>query len=166
METRPKIKIELTATEKVLELAGWILIAAVWLLTITNYNDLPEIIPVHYNGAGQADGFGEKSTIWTLPLIATILFVGMTVLNKFPHIFNYPVKITKENALSQYIGATRLMRYLKLIIVALLGFITFKTIQSTHEQAEGVGIYLLPLTIALTIIPLIYFVAKSFKTQE
>lgn len=91
METRPKIKIELTATEKVLELAGWILIAAVWLLTITNYNDLPEIIPVHYNGAGQADGFGEKSTIWTLPLIATILFVGMTILNKFPHILCYKI---------------------------------------------------------------------------
>ncbi len=86
MEERPKVKLELTTTDKVFELLGWLSIVAVWILTIKNYNNLPEIIPIHFNGSGQADGFGGKATILTLPIVSTILFIGMTVLNKFPHL--------------------------------------------------------------------------------
>ena len=97
---------------------------------------MPATIPTHYNGAGQADGFGGKITILTLPLIATVLFVGMTFLNKYPHIFNYPTNITQDNVLRQYTNATRLIRYLKLIIVFIFGLIAFKTIQNANGEAD------------------------------
>ena len=90
MEQRPKIKLELAIADKTIEILGWLLICAVWGLTILNYTNLPNIIPTHYNGAGVADGFGEKWMILTLPLVATVLFIGITIINKFPHIFNYP----------------------------------------------------------------------------
>jgi uncharacterized membrane protein len=80
MEERPKIKLELTTADKIFESVGWFLIIAFWGFTITNYSNLPNTIPTHYNGAGQADGFGAKATILTLPLVATILFIGLTVL--------------------------------------------------------------------------------------
>ena len=166
MEERPKIKIELTTADKTIEIIGWSLIISVWGLTITNYANLPDTIPIHYNGAGQADGFGGKATILTLPLIATVLFVALTFLNKFPHIFNYPTKITQDNALRQYTNATRLIRYLKLIIVFIFGLIAFKTIQNANGEADGLGVWFLPLTMGLIFIPLIYFVIKSFKTKQ
>ena len=166
MEVRPKIKLELTTADKAFELVGWLSIAAVWILTIKSYNNLPDTIPIHYNTLGQADGFGGKSNILTLPIIATILFVGMTILSKFPHIFNYPINITNENALSQYTNATRLIRYLKLILVILFGLIAFKTIQNANGQAVGLGVWFLPLTLGLIFIPLIYFIVQSFKTKQ
>jgi len=135
-------------------------------LTITNYIELPDIIPTHYNGAGEADGFGGKGNILTLPLVATILFIGLTVLNKFPHVFNYPTDITKQNALRQYTNATRLIRYLKLIVVIIFGLIAFKTIQNCSGQAHGLGVWFLPLTLGLIFIPLSYFIVKSFKTKQ
>lgn len=165
MEERPKINLKLTTTEKTLELIGWISIIAIWILTIANYNNLPETIPIHFNSTGQADGFGGKATILTLPLIATILFLGMTILNKYPHIFNYPNSITKENALIQYTNVTKLIRYLKLIIVLVFGLIEFETIQNAHGTAEGLGIWFLPLTMAMIFIPLIYFVLKSINIK-
>jgi len=166
MEARPKIKLELTTADKTIEIVGWLLIIAVWGLTITNYSNLPDSIPTHYNGAGQADGFGGKATILILPLIATILFIGMTILNKFPHIFNYPTNITQDNAFRQYTNATRLIRYLKLIVVFIFGFIAFKTFQNANGEADGLGIWFLPLTLGLIFIPLTYFVIKSFKTKQ
>jgi len=166
MEARPKIKLELTTADKTIEIIGWLLIIAVWGLTITNYSNLPDSIPTHYNGAGQADGFGGKATILTLPLIATILFIGMTILNKFPHVFNYPTNITQDNAFRQYTNATRLIRYLKLIVVFIFGLIAFKTIQNANGEADGLGIWFLPLTMGLIFIPLTYFVIKSFKTKQ
>jgi len=101
-----------------------------------------------------------------LPLIATVLFVGLTFLNKFPHIFNYPTNITPHNALRQYTNATRMIRYLKLVIVVIFGLIAFKTIQNGNGEANGLGIWVLPLTLGLIFIPLIYFVIKSFKTKQ
>ena len=166
MEERPKIKLELTTADKALELIGWLSVIAIWWLTITNYTALPGTIPTHYNGAGQADGFGGKTTILILPLIATILFIGMTILNQFPRMFNYPVNITKDNAFRQYTNATRMIRYLKLIIVVIFGVIVFKTIQNANGQATGLGTWFLPLTLGLIFIPLIYFIVKSFKINR
>lgn len=163
MEKRPKIKVGLTTTDKALEFVGWLSIVAVWGLTITTYTNLPDTIPTHFNAAGQADGFGGKATIFILPLIATILFVGMTVLNNFPHLFNYTNKITQENAVGQYTNATRLIRYLKLIVVFIFGLIDFETIQNVNGETDGLGIWFLPLTFVLVCIVPIYFVAKSSK---
>ena len=166
MEARPKIKLDLTTADKTIEIVGWFLVVAVWGLTITNYSNLPDTIPTHYNGAGQTDGFGGKAIILTLPLIATILFIGMTILNKFPHVFNYPTNITQANAFRQYTNATRLIRYLKLVIVLIFGLIAFKTIQNANGEADGLGIWFLPLTMGLIFIPLTYFINKAFKTKQ
>jgi uncharacterized membrane protein len=165
MEERPKIKIELTVVDKVFELVGWLLIVTIWSLIFKNYPNLPDRIPIHYNGAGHADGFGGKATIITLPLISTILFIGLTVLNKFPHVFNYPTNITQDSALRQYTNATRLVRYLKLAIVFIFGLIVFKTIQNANGEADGLGIWFLPLILGMTVIPIAYFVITSFKTK-
>lgn len=136
MNERPKIKLGLTTTDKIFEILGWTSVLAIWVLTITNYTSLPDTIPIHYNGAGQADGFGGKVNILTLPLIATVLFVGLTILNKFPHIFNYPTNITADNALRQYTSATRLIRYLKFIIVVIFGLISIQTIRNVNGQTS------------------------------
>ncbi len=166
MGERPKLKLELTTFDKTLEILGWTSILAIWVLTIINYINLPDTIPIHYNGAGQADEFGGKVTILTLPLIATVLFIGLTILNKFPHVFNYPTNITQDNALRQYKNATKLIRYLKFIIVIIFGLIVLKTIQYAKGQAVGLGIGFLPVTLGLIFIPLIYFVVKSFKETK
>ncbi len=165
MDERPKIKLELTTTDKIFEILGWTSIFAIWVLTITNYTKLPDIIPIHYNAMGQADGFGRKGNILILPIIATVLFVGLTILNKFPHVFNYPTNITTDNALRQYTNATRLIRYLKLIIVVIFGLISYQTIRNANGQTEGLGTWFLPLTMGLLFIPLIYFIVKSFKEK-
>lgn len=166
MEERPRIKIELTITDKVFEVLGWFAVLAIWIITIASYSGLPNTIPIHYNGAGQVDGFGEKESILILPLMATITFVVLTILNKFPHIFNYLNKITKENALEQYTNGTRMIRYLKFVIVIVFGLIEFKIIQNATEHTSGLGVWFLPLTLGLIFIPMIYFMVKQFKTKQ
>ena len=165
MDERPKIKLELTKTDKVIEFTGWTLLIATWILAILSFSDLPESIPTHFNGAGKADGFGEKTNIFVLPIIGMILFIGMTMLNKNPHIFNYSKAITNKNALSQYSNATRMIRVLKLIIVFVFGLILVMTLQNTNGNADGLGTWFLPLTISLFIIPTLYFLIKSMKIK-
>lgn len=166
MEERPKLKVELTKSDKAVEVISWILLLSIWALTLTGYSKMPEIIPTHYNASGEADGFGQKITIFLLPVIATILFIGLTIANKYPHTFNYMTSITNENALSQYSNATRMMRYLKTIILFIFGTIVFKTIQNTNGDADGLGAWFLPLTMGLIFIPTLYFIVKSFRSKS
>ena len=128
MVERIKIKLELTKVDMASEIISWFLIIYIWILTITNYLNFPDIIATHYNDAVDTDELVEKWIIFTLPLVMTVLFVGMSILNKFPHIYNYPINITKENAFTQYTNATRLIRYLKLIVVVVFGLIALKAI--------------------------------------
>ena len=160
---RPKIKLIPTSVDKLVDLLGWIILLALWALTITHYSTLPDTIPTHFNAAGEADGFGSKASIIGLPFIATLLFIGLTVLNRYPHIFNYPSPVTQDNALRLYTLATRMLRYLKLILVVVFGGIGFMTVQHATGKAAGLGVWFLPLTLVLTFIPLIYFVVKSVQ---
>lgn len=166
MAERLKINIKPTITDTLIEALGWLFLLAIWILTIASYTSLPDTIPIHYNGAGQVNGFGAKANILTLPFIVTILFIGLTVLNKFPHLFNYPVHITQDNALNQYTIATRLIRYLKTVITLVFGLITFKTIQNANGVANGMGAWFLPLALGLIFIPILYFGIQFFKQKR
>lgn len=163
MYDRPKLKLELTFADKVLEVLGWLALIVVWIIPIINYPALPDIIPIHYNGLGEADGFGSKNYIWSLPIIATLLFVGLTLLNRIPHHFNYPKEITEENAEQQYYAATRLMRYIKFIIVVIFGMIVIPTVQFHEGNSSGLGAWFLPLSMALLFVPIIFSVIKMYK---
>lgn len=122
-------------------------------------------MPVHYDLSGEIDRISGKENIFALPIVATILFLGLTILNRFPHHFNYLSKITEENAYRQYSIATKMIRFLKLIVVIVFGLIVWKTIQNVQGTAEGLGMWFLPIIIAPIVIPMIFFIVKSFKVK-
>ena len=166
MNGRPKIKLELDKAAKILELLGWVSLITIWILTLMNYSYLPETIPTHYNAAGEVDGFGAKRNILALPIVATIIFLGLKIIMKYPHIYNYPTTITTENAYEQYTNATKMIRYLNFIIVLIFGLIVLRTIQYSSGNADGLGVWFLPLTMGLIFVPIIYFIIKSIKTAK
>ncbi len=167
METeRPKITLIPSTADKLVEVLGWLILLLLWGWTFTHYSTLPDTIPTHYNAAGEADGFGSKVSIIGLPVIATLLFIGLTVLNRYPHIFNYPTAITQDNALRLYTLATSMLRYLKLVLVLVFGGIEFMTIQHATGKGAGLGVWFLPLTLLLVFLPLIYFVIKSVQANK
>ncbi len=166
MEEKPKLKIKLSITDKVIEIIGWLFIVIIWTLVMKSYYLLPNTIPIHYNGIGKTDGFGNKSTIFILPVIATIVFIGLSILNQFPHVFNYPTPVTSFNAMKLYTDATKMIRFLKLNIVLVFGIIIFKTIKNAYGQTDGFGIWFLPIILGLIYIPILYFLIKMSKTNN
>jgi uncharacterized membrane protein len=142
--SRPELIIIPSSGDRVVEWISLSLLVLLWLWVIYFYDTLPDSIPIHFNAAGQADDYGHKNMIFLIPGIATILFAGMTVANKYPHRFNYPVKITKENALQHYTSATRLIRHLKLMVVLIFFIITTLTTQTATGNTIGLSPWLLP----------------------
>jgi uncharacterized membrane protein len=163
METRPKINV--TPTDRMLEMAGWGILGGLWVLSIWSFFILPDTIPIHFNATGQANGYGEKGTIFFLPVVATIIFIGITVSSKYPHLFNFPVEITPENSERQFNNAIRMGRFMKLSLSLIFMLIILGTIQVAQGKSDGLGAWVLPLSLALTLIPMVYFIVKSFKMR-
>ena len=162
MKDRPRIQLRLTLSDKIIETIGWALLCITWILVILFYNRLSDIIPIHYNAAGVADGFGGKIHLIILSILSSALFIGMTILNKFPHIFNYPVKITEDNAFAQYQNMARMIRIVKLVVVLIFGLIVFKTISIAGNQGNEIGSWVFILTIVLVFVPITFYIVKSF----
>lgn len=160
MDNRPKIKLVLSTTDKLIESISWLALIGLWYLVLANYSTLPETIPIHFNLAGKADGFGNKGNLFILPIISTIVFIAMSFLNKYPHTFNYLKTITEENALYQYGNATRFIRFLKLITVIIFGLISFEIIQIANKNTEAFNIWLLPLMLGLLLVSMAYYIIK------
>jgi uncharacterized membrane protein len=161
--SKPKIKIALTRGDRILERAGFFLLIVMWILALIIYFNSPAIIPIHFNGSGEANGFGDKVTLLFLPLIPTVIFLGLTKLNKYPHLFNYAVTITEENAAKQYINATRMIRVLKTSVVLVFTIDMLFTNPAILNISKELGSLFLPLTLGLLFVPLVFYVIKSFR---
>ena len=166
METRPKIKLTLSPLDNKLELTSKIFLVVMWSLTLYTFLKLPTTIPIHFNASGQADGYGNKVTLLMLPILATVIYFGLTQLNKYPHIFNYLTKITEDNAQKQYIIATRMLRFLKLAILLIFSLIILLIYLTVTGVINGLGCWFLPLTFALLLIPTIVLISKSLKKEN
>lgn len=165
MEKRPRLKIGLTVADRFLETAGWAVVVILWSLTLGSYADLPEIIPTHFDVSGKPDGYGSKSSILALPVLGTVIYIGMTILNRYPHVFNYLVTITSENALRQYTVATRMLRVLKLAVVAAFTGIIFLTREASLSTADVQVPWLMPLAMGIIFVPLLYFIYRSIRER-
>ena len=165
MESRPKIKLVLTKWDKVLESVCITLLMILWITILASYAQLPDTIPIHYNALGKADGYGNKTSILFLPIVATTIYIGMTLLNKYPHIYNYGTSVTLKNAKTLYTSATRLFRIIKLGVVLIFTAIVFMTIKISTGVYSGLGSWFLSALITLLIVPNIYYIMKTTNSE-
>ena len=138
---KPKIEIEYELIDWIVESIGVIAIVILVILPIYHYGSLPDIIPSDYGSNGEPDGYSGKGVIWLFPVFGFVMYFGVTVLNRFPHIYNYPKEITQENAHRQYKLATRLLRILNTIIACGFCYLIYSTIQIAHGNQNGLGNY-------------------------
>jgi uncharacterized membrane protein len=155
---KPKVNITATKADTKVEIIALLLLILLWISTVVFYFYLPQTIPMHFNAKGVVDDYSSKVSIFILSTIATIIYIGLTLLNKCPHIFNYPFVITNENAALQYTYATKLMRWLKLVIVILFLYISTATCLIAMGKLNGLGWWFLPLTLILVFSPLVWYI--------
>ncbi|WP_201986933.1 DUF1648 domain-containing protein [Hymenobacter rubidus] len=171
MEARPKIDVPPTPADKAGEIVAWGALALLWALTIWAFFRLPDTIPVHFNGAGAPDRYGEKGSLLLLPLVTTALFAGLTAITSFfsknPHTLNYPIRITPANALGQYRGAIRVVRGLKIGLVLVFLQLVFQTMQVANGQASSLGEWTMPVSLGLLFgLPVLWFWVTVTRRPE
>lgn len=160
---RPKIKIELEPIDIATEIIGVIGLIILIFLPIYFYDRLPDTIPSHFASNGEPNEFSEKSTIWIEPLTGLIVYIGMSWLNKYPHVFNYPQKVTVDNAKRLYINGTKMVRTLTAVTTCVFAAICHTTIQTAMGKQAGLGSWFTPAIIILLMGTTGFFLYKLTK---
>lgn len=162
---RSPIDIRPTTSDTLLHGLAWLALAGLWGSVLYTFSGLPEMIPAHYNSLGQVNRYDNRSTVFIMVGIATLLFGGIALLERYPHVLNYPTPITEENAERQYRLAIRLLRIARLGISLLFAFLYYKTYRVATEQTAGLGPWFLPAGILGSTLVLLIFLYSSRKAQ-
>ena len=163
---RPIIRdLERTPADTTLEALA--LFGVFFLVGITTYYflRLPDTIPQHFNWRGEPDGWGGKGSVLALPAIGVVLFALLTVLSRYPHVFNYPWPITESNARRQYAISRQMISAVKLMIVATFCYITWSVIGTALGRQHGLGMGFTMIETPLLFAVIGFYLFKAKRAQ-
>ncbi|HEY3398162.1 MAG TPA: DUF1648 domain-containing protein [Armatimonadota bacterium] len=121
------------------EYLGVLMLGALVAITYQGAVSLPERIPTHFGVSGAVDGWGPKLMLYVLVGILAVVYLGLTLLQRVPGIYNYPVKVTDENRTRLQMIAVGMMRWMKVEIAALVTYIQWVVVQVGTHQAAGMS---------------------------
>jgi uncharacterized membrane protein len=166
IEVQKRVRNKLTLTDWIFEVVGFLFFILLFILPVNYISELPSKIPIEFNGLGESDGYGNKTFIWIFPAVGGFLYLLLTVLSLFPHLYNFLVKITPENILVQYKLATRFVRILKTVIVLLFLFICYQTIRISTGETKGLGRTFLPVFLILIFGVVLIYITRSINNRQ
>ncbi|MEA5573499.1 DUF1648 domain-containing protein [Calothrix sp. UHCC 0171] len=147
---------------------NWIAIAGIvglFGIAIHAWFALPETIPTHFGFYGRANGWGSKNILWLFPILSLWIYGLLTLLNRYPHIFNYPVQITEENALRQYQIACSMLNWLKTEMIWLFAYTEWQIFDLATRENPSIGIWFLPVSLIVIFGTVAYWLRQSFLAR-
>lgn len=143
----------------IIPVIGLSFIVVSFINIFTCYALLPDKIPIHYGLDGMPDNYHNKSSIWSLPILSLLLFIGLNYVSKIKIPYNFAAKSIVKNADYLKNIQFRFIQVLNTIIAFIFFFISYKTIQIGLENETGLGSYFIFLVFAGLILPiLVYFI--------
>lgn len=162
---RPILKIKKTKSEWVWDiLGGGIFVCAVIFLLIS-WNSLPDQVPGHYNGVGEVDRWGSKYEMIILPIVGLLLWAMMNILERFPHVHNYPDRLNETNVEAFYINSRKLLNAVKNVCVLAFSYILVQSIRVALGETQSLGLWFLPIMLIVLAAIIIRGIIKSSRIR-
>jgi len=162
---RPRLKLPKTKYEKVLDCIGGGLFIVSIILVILNWGELPDKIPAHFNGAGEVDRWGSRIEIFILPGIGLLMWIFLGLLEKAPHMHNYPDRLNERNVEAFYLNSRKLCNELKNFCLMLFAILSCEMLFVALGKIEEIGWWFLPLVLIGAGIPIVKGLIASSRIE-
>lgn len=104
------------------------------------------------DGAGEIDGYGSRCTIWLCPAAMLLMYQFIGLVERHPSWWNTSVTVTRTNAEKVYGVLKNMIVTMKLVLVLIFAYISIWT-----AMGRNLGAWFLPVSLALTFVPVIIF---------
>ena len=136
------------------------ILAALVAYIIISWGNMPEEVPMHYNAAGEITGTGGKDEVIFLPIIAVFIYLLLTLVGRFPQLWNTGVKVTDENRERIFRILKNLLNTLKLILILFFAYLTL--VFALPRQFDTMSV---PVFLILMFGSLGFFIIKLVKAR-
>jgi len=164
-DKRPRIEIHRSVLENIFEVWAIIGVIASLISPIHAWSSLPSRIPAHYNIYGQIDRWGSKGEIFLLVPISILMYLFLTILNRYPHRFNYPIDITEQNAKAQYHLARLMVQALKAEVIWIFVYFEWISIIDAMGKEMGLGIAFPIISLLLIFGTIGVYIWRAFRVK-
>jgi hypothetical protein len=155
---RPAASLKMTRLEIVVEAGALAGIAANLILFAYYWPKLPDA------AAGTASIGLNRSAMFTfVTLMPLIIYFGTTIMGLFPRWFNYPVKITPENAASEYRIAANMLRAVKAEVIVCMLIIEWVFINIGMGEDMSLSPPFLILFVGLLAMTILFFIYEMHR---
>ena len=162
---RPILKLPKTKFEKLWDYIGCGIFMLSILYIFIMWSEIPEEVPGHFNGAGEVDRWGTKIELFILPFIGVFLWVLLSLLEKAPHMHNYPARLNENNVKVFYLNSRKTLNEIKNLCLIIFAVISFQMVRIAIGEIETIGWWLLPIVLIGTAIPIIKGIVATFKIK-
>ena len=89
------------------------------IVLVCIWSRIPGTVPTHFNAAGIADSYGGKGILWIEVIVAAVILLLLSLIEKVPSIWNFPVAVTEENKERLYKIALVMLGAIKILTTGL-----------------------------------------------
>lgn len=142
------------------------MLGLMFILPVLFWNQLPDKVPLHFNGRGEPGNYNPKYFVFMWGLFATGLYSFMRLMSMVsPEGYNFPFKITPKNKSTQYRLIQICIRVLATNLVVIMALTMSSTViwSVTEINYLETPNFFPTLLIVLLAGPLVWYLFQAFK---
>lgn len=153
-------------TLETISLAGLALIAWITWQAFNGPNPLPDRIPVHFDAAGNANGWGSPSTLILLPVVAAGIYLLITLISLLPTRIRSAVKLTAESRAKIDTLTHQMLAWIKAEMVGLFLCIQWFMLAGIKEGSNRIPATLPPVFMVLIFATVAWHLVAVFRAMR
>lgn len=140
---------------------GLVLIISFVLYTILAWTIVPASIPGHYDATGTADRWGSRIEVIGVPIVAVLLYAGITWVSFHPEIWNVPSFEIQENNDHVYRTTRTLLSAIKVQLTANFFYLSYSQV-----NARNLHPLYLPIFLGMLFGTLAFFLIRMYRVPR
>jgi uncharacterized membrane protein len=158
------MKLTLDKTDKIWEAISILLILINFLMIAITLPALPETVPIHFDGSGQPNGWGNKQWLWLAVVLELPIYALLTLISLRPWIYKF--RMTEKNPDEQYRLTSRMARTVKAFVLLAFTALTILMLKTAQGQWNSKIPLLVLIFFGLIIPPCVYYSVKISRVQQ
>lgn len=153
------MKIKKSKYDVIINFLSLLCLVGTVIFLIISWKTIPAKIPGHYNAAGGVDKISDKSSLIWLLAVGWILFIVISVVEKFPQMWNTGVEVTEKNKEKVYRILKNMIGTVKLIIALVFSYLTLHGAMGKNLSSLFLPVFLILIfgSIAFSIFQLVKY---------